>query len=257
MRILLTNDDGITAPGMRAMHRALDGLGELTVVAPAKVQSATSHAVTFHRAIEVAWHADEHLAGWAVDGRPADCVKLALTELLEQPPDLVVSGMNAGANIGVNVLYSGTVAAAREAAMVGLPAVAVSLHLRQWDATRWGAGAAQAREAIDGLVGAGLLPGELMNVNVPVTDDGEAPAGTAVVPLCMSPIADAYRRSESDGRTSYEACGGLKFRERSEGTDVAMLMQRYLTITPMHADLTDRVRMEAMRGAGVGSGGVT
>src|SRR5207302_2919578 len=130
MRILLTNDDGIYAPGLRALRKELKSLGEVTVVAPASEQSAAGHSITLLVPLMVQEVRDEdgEFLGWAVEGKPADCVKLALQELLPEPPDLVVSGMNAGSNAGINVLYSGTVAAAAEAAFYRRVAVAVSLE---------------------------------------------------------------------------------------------------------------------------------
>src|SRR5881227_2939235 len=129
MRILLTNDDGIYAPGLRALRQELLKLGEVVVVAPATEQSAVGHSVTLTNPLIVQEvREDHHPIGWAVEGRPADCVKLALRELLPEPPDLVVSGLNAGSNAGINVLYSGTVAAAIEGAFFQRTSIAVSLE---------------------------------------------------------------------------------------------------------------------------------
>src|SRR5688572_4893 len=129
MRILLTNDDGIHAPGLRALRKELLKLGEVTVVAPAGEQSAVGHSVTLLTPLIVQEITEgQEFIGWAVEGRPADCVKLALLELLPEPPDLVVSGMNAGSNAGINVLYSGTVAAAIEGAFYRQTSIAVSLE---------------------------------------------------------------------------------------------------------------------------------
>src|SRR5215469_15181263 len=130
MKILLTNDDGIYAPGLRALRVELLKLGEVVVVAPAAEQSAVGHSVTLTTPLVVQEVLDDHRRplGWAVEGRPADCVKLALRELLPEPPDLVVSGLNAGSNAGINVLYSGTVAAAIEGAFCQRTSVAVSLE---------------------------------------------------------------------------------------------------------------------------------
>src|SRR6476469_575272 len=116
MRILLTNDDGVYAPGLRALRTELKKIGDVTVVAPAGEQSAVGHSITLLTPLLVQEVLDAHNEplGWAVEGRPADCVRLALLELLEEPPDLIVSGLNAGSNAGINVLYSGTVAAAVE-----------------------------------------------------------------------------------------------------------------------------------------------
>src|SRR5580692_10913232 len=130
MRILLTNDDGIYAPGLRALRKELLKLGDVTVVAPAGEQSAVGHSITLLTPLLVQEVLDENNEpmGWAVEGRPADCVKLALLELLKTPPDVVISGLNAGSNAGINVLYSGTVAAAIEGAFFRKTSIAVSLE---------------------------------------------------------------------------------------------------------------------------------
>src|SRR6266513_2173977 len=129
MRILLTNDDGVYAPGLRAMRKELQKLGDVTIVAPAGEQSAVGHSITLLNPLitQEVLDDDQKPMGYAVEGRPADCVKLALLELLREPPDLIVSGLNAGSNAGINVLYSGTVAAAIEGAFSNVTAVACSL----------------------------------------------------------------------------------------------------------------------------------
>ncbi|MEM9166510.1 MAG: 5'/3'-nucleotidase SurE [Planctomycetota bacterium] len=178
MRVLLTNDDGIRAPGILALHEALTGDGgligpgdDLYTVAPLTVQSATSHGVTFNEPLMT--RPAKHLDGVAVDGRPADCMKLALSTLwaerfgADTRPDLVISGMNAGANCGINVIYSGTVAAAIEAAFLGIPSVAVSLHLGP-GLTRYDVGARHAVRAIRSVIRSGpLAPHSCININVP------------------------------------------------------------------------------------------
>src|SRR5438309_7531907 len=130
MRILLTNDDGIYAPGLRALRTELIKLGSVTVIAPATEQSAAGHSITLLTPLLVQEVRDEgqEFLGWAVEGRPADCVKLALQELLAEPPDLLVSGLNAGSNAGINVLYSGTVGAAVEGAFFRCTSIACSLE---------------------------------------------------------------------------------------------------------------------------------
>ena len=131
MLILLTNDDGIRAPGLVAMYRELTRLGEVHVVAPETVQSATGHGITLSTPLLTQRvMVEDTFTGVSVDGRPADCVKLAVARILPRRPDLVISGINSGANVGINVIYSGTVAAAIEAAFLGLPSVALSLYLR-------------------------------------------------------------------------------------------------------------------------------
>src|SRR5438067_2566587 len=148
MRILLTNDDGIYAPGLRALRTELLKLGNVTVVAPATEQSAAGHSVTLLTPLlvnEVYEDDGKTFVGWAVEGRPADCVKLALLELLTEPPDLIVSGMNAGSNAGINVLYSGTVAAAIEGAFYRQVSVACSQEYTKATPPDFAAGAALAR----------------------------------------------------------------------------------------------------------------
>src|SRR5262249_31367791 len=154
MNILLTNDDGIYAPGLRALLPELKRLGEVVVVAPATEQSAVGHSVTLTTPLIVQEVLDEERRplGWAVEGRPADCVKLALRELLPGLPDLVVSGLNAGSNAGINVLYSGTVAAAIEGAFFRVTSVACSLEYTQLPPLDFARGAALARAVIERIL---------------------------------------------------------------------------------------------------------
>src|SRR3954467_3578113 len=150
MLILLTNDDGIHAPGIVAMYRELVKLGEVHVVAPETVQSATGHGITISAPLLTNRVTVENaFTGIAVDGRPADCVKLAIAKLLPRAPDLVVSGMNHGTNVGINVIYSGTVAAAIEAAFLGLPSIAVSLFVKSPIPVDYARSARLARETIE------------------------------------------------------------------------------------------------------------
>src|SRR5579859_7078327 len=154
MRILLTNDDGIYAPGLRALRPELQKLGEVVVVAPATEQSAVGHSVTLTTPLIVQEIHDEQqkLLGWAVEGRPADCVKLALRELLDGPPDLIVSGLNAGSNAGINVLYSGTVAAAIEGAFFRVTSIACSQEYTKLRPLDFARGAALTRSVIEQIL---------------------------------------------------------------------------------------------------------
>ncbi len=251
MRVLLTNDDGYDAPGIRSLHAALHGIGPIHVVAPAKVQSAMGHAVTFHRPVEVrTFDEGGGYGGYAVDGRPADCVKLGLRHLVEEEGeggvDVVISGMNAGCNIGINVNYSGTVAAAREAAFLGLPAIAVSLYIGDPRKTRWEAAATHARRVIDAVLAGPLRRHTLININVPILDDDREPRGTVVVPACTSAMDYDYVRGDSeDNVRTYEPDAGLKFQQHSAGTDVTALFDGYITVTPLHFDATDHEHLHA------------
>lgn len=266
MRILLTNDDGIRAPGIRAMHDALidlegrhDGaLGDVFTVAPATVQSATSHGVTFHEPLMIAdTLVHDAMRGVAVDGRPADCVKLALTNIWPERhgegarPDLVVSGMNAGANVGINVIYSGTVAAALEAAFLGVPSIAVSLHIGDRK-PRWDVAARHAREAIDQILAAspgGLPAHTCISVNVPVTETNGPTPALAVCPMNTHGLNDKFERRVSPaGDVYYWAAGhGLDFRGSDVGADVEALFAKKITVTPLRYDLTQTAELEVWR----------
>lgn len=267
MRILLTNDDGVRAPGIEALHDALIGadpafdgpLAETVFVcAPLTVQSATSHGVTFHQPLMTSdVRVNPRMTGVAVDGRPADCVKLALSNIWPERfgagalPDLVVSGMNAGANVGVNVIYSGTVAAALEAAFLGVPSIAVSLHLDD-GSPRFDVAARHARRAIEAILRAAapaLDRHTCLNVGIPRTEDEGPTPPVVVCPMNTFGLVDAYERRVSPaGDVYYWAAGhGLDFRDSSEGADVEYMWRGCITVTPLRYDLTDHASLEAWR----------
>lgn len=256
MRILLTNDDGIDAPGIEALYAALQGLGDVVAIAPRTVQSATSHGITFHQPLmteEVA--VNERMRGIAVDGRPADCVKLALRALWHERfgprsrPDLTVSGLNAGANVGINIIYSGTVAAAVESAFLGVPAIAASLHIG--GAVPCFARAAEiARHAIDRILEHDLDAHSVINVNVPRTESPDAPIPPLrVVAMNAAPGTDAYeRRVSPGGQTYYWSSGsGMAFAHTAPESDVEALSEGYVTVTPLTYALTDHARLTTWR----------
>ncbi len=256
MRILLTNDDGIHAPGIAALHEAMQGMGEILVVAPSDVQSATSHGITFHAPLLVReTRVSDRMTGYAVDGRPADCVKLGVRRIWVDlfgegtRPDLVVSGMNSGANAGINVIYSGTVAAAVEAAFLGVPAIAVSLHLGKSN-PHWQRAAEIARFALDRIVEHTIDPHTVINVNVPRTTDANAVMPpTRVVAMNTAAGIDNYeRRTAPHGQVYYWPSGnGMEFFHTREGSDVEALNAGFLTITPLQYDLTDHARTQVWR----------
>jgi 5'-nucleotidase len=241
MLILLTNDDGISAPGILAMYRELTRLGEVIVVAPETVQSGMGHGITLDSPLMTSTVKIENgFTGTAVDGRPADCVKLAINQLLPKQPDLVVSGMNAGANVGINVLYSGTVAAAIEAAFLGLPAIATSLHLRDNVPTDFARGAKISRETIEAILARGLAGGKVVSINVPALLPALSPAGVRVVRQCTRPFVDTYeRRQDPHGRVYFWNNSIFALGETDDDTDVAALRDNYVTVTPLQFDLTD------------------
>ncbi len=240
MRILLSNDDGILAPGLAALYAAVRDLGTVHVVAPDSPQSAAGHAITLRRPLSVRRVRIEGpppLNGMSVDGRPADCVRLALRKLVSEPVDLVLAGINAGSNVGINVFYSGTVAAAAEAAMCGLPAVAFSASMgEQLD---FAPIAARCREVLDLLLDIPLAPGELINVNIPPLDDGRA-RGIRVVRQSTAGLDDVYLpHLGEDGTEAYRLGDDYAFLPADQAdTDVAALAEGYITITPLHIDMT-------------------
>jgi 5'-nucleotidase len=241
MLILLTNDDGIQAPGLVALYRELIKLGEVHVVAPETVQSATGHGITLTTPLLTNRVTVENgFTGIAVDGRPADCVKLAVAKLLPRTPDLVVSGMNSGANVGINVLYSGTVAAAIEAGFLGLPAIAISLLLRGNVPIDYKRASGFARETIEQILKSGLGKGQVASVNMPALRSDESPAGIKVVRQCTRPFIDQYeKRTDPRGRDYFWNSSVFTLGETEDDTDVAALRDKWITVTPLQFDLTD------------------
>lgn len=241
MLILLTNDDGIHAPGIIAMYRELVKLGEVHVIAPETVQSATGHGITLEAPILTSRVTiEDGFTGIAVGGRPADCVKVAVAHLLPRMPDLVVSGMNAGVNVGINVIYSGTVAAAIEAAFLGLPSIAISMMLsREVQPPAYAHCAKLARETIEQILEAGLTKGQVVSVNLPPLKDGEAPVGTKVARQCINPWTDTYeRRTNPRGRDYYWNSSVFTLVPSEADTDTAGVKDGYITVTPLQYDLT-------------------
>lgn len=260
MRILLTNDDGINSPGIAALYDALQGLGEIFPVAPLTVQSAASHGITYAEPLMIETvTVNDRLEGIAVDGRPADCVKLALRSIWPQrfgpdvPADLTISGMNSGANVGINILYSGTVAAAMESAFLGVPAIAVSLHIGERDKTRYGRAARIARAAIDRVLESaegGLDSHSVININIPLTERDDAPMPQIrVVEMNAAPGTDSYvRRVSPAGQVYYWAAGsGMEFTHTAPDTDVEALLEHCITVTPLTYVMTDHARLQTWK----------
>jgi len=245
MQILLTNDDGIYAPGLAAMERALARLGEVCVVAPAVEQSGVGHSITFLMPLMAKEIYDgERRRGWAVEGSPADCIKLALSEFCPRP-DLVVSGINGGLNLGINVLYSGTVAGATEGAVFGIPSIAVSLEYdehAQFD---------RAAEMAVGLIEQILQQNDvgnhaLYNINIP-TVAMRRPTEVRVVPMAtVGWPAEFDRRVDPKGRRYYWAMGTLAVPETGEMTDLEAWQKGFITLTPLRIDRTETKMLQRM-----------
>ncbi len=241
MKILLTNDDGILAPGIAAMYRELVALGEVHVVAPESGQSAAAHAITVQRPIAVSRiHVHNEFHGFSVDGRPVDCVKLGIQELIGAKPDLVVSGINDGANVSINVLYSGTVAAAADGAFFGVPSFAVSMaHGDELDFAR---AARIAAELIRWFLDRGMSGGQLININIPRLE-GDNPQGVRVAPQAVQTMDDTYVSFRGPDKRMYYWRDGDFGEIRDSDSDLKALSEGYVVITPLTFNMTDRQRL--------------
>ncbi len=237
MLILLTNDDGIYAPGLAALETELRQIGDVVVVAPATEQSGVGHSITFLRPLvckEV--FAGDRRRGWAVEGSPADCVKIGVFEFCERRPDLVVSGINGGLNAGINVLYSGTVAAAIEGAFFGITSIAVSLEFNEHAA--FDRCAQQARGIIAQILARKGPQPELYNLNFP-TKAMHEPKGLAVVPMGVQRYGEHFiKRKDPRGRTYYWATNDPPPRAAEHETDLSALAKGFVTLTPLQYDMT-------------------
>lgn len=242
MRILLTNDDGIFAQGLAAIYKRLIELGQVTVVAPTECRSGTSHSITFNQPLVCnKVNIDGLFTGYGVHGSPADCVKLAAMQLHDGPIDLVVSGINHGANVGINVYYSGTVAAAIEGAFMRIPAVAISLAAEE--VMDFQTAADYGLNILKTLLP--IRPGEVININIPDLSAGR-PKGVVVVPQSTNGYDECYLQDQQFSGNSYLlSCGRHRPDERA--TDTMMLIQGYITVTPLKPDMTDHKALDGLR----------
>lgn len=236
MQILLTNDDGIHAPGLAAMERELRQLGDVCVVAPAHEQSGVSHSITFLSPLICQEVFDgSRQRGWAVEGSPADCVKIGVFEFCPRRPDLIVSGINGGLNAGINVLYSGTVAAAIEGAFFDITSVAVSLEFdpqAQFDKA-----ARLARRIIEQILRKSSAS-QLYNLNIPTPAMTGAPR-LKIVPMGVEHYGEHYvKRQDPRGRNYYWATGDPPPQMGERETDLSALTKGFVTLTPLQYEMT-------------------
>jgi 5'-nucleotidase len=238
-RILVTNDDGYRSDGIRALADALAPLGEVTIVAPFEEASAIGHALTLRRPLRL-----DQIAGrvFAVDGTPTDCVNLAVTQLYHGLPDLIVSGINKGWNLGDDVTYSGTVAGALEAALLGVPGLAISLKSTRGDYD-FGPSTRAAATLAEALLGRPLPPRVLLNVNVP----GGEPKGCRVtVQAKRNHLTSIAKRLDPKGRPYYWIEEGQDEWEPHDRSDYQAVRDGYISLTPLHPDLTAYHALEAV-----------
>lgn len=246
MRILVTNDDGIDAPGIHALADALKEIGEVTVVAPLKEQSAVGHGITMMIPLRVIEYKKlGSFFGYAVNGTPADCVKMGIRNIMKTPPDLVVSGINHGSNTAINIIYSGTVSAAREAAIMDVPSIAISLTNHMPKSFTY-AGQVAKMLALK-MKGKDLPLGTLLNVNVPDLPENDI-KGIQLTKQGKSKWDDLYEeRVDPYGRNYYWLTGNLLEVDKEIDTDQAAIAQGYVSVTPIHFDLTDYETFERMK----------
>lgn len=237
MDILLTNDDGIRAVGLRALYGALIKAGHrVHVAAPMTEQSAVGHSVTLFSPLRVKQVEEAGFSGLGISGTPADCVKLALSHLLPKKPDMIVSGINAGANVGVDVLYSGTVSAATEGALAGIPAMAVSVD--DYHPEELSAQAEYAVRMLDGAFWSSFPRHCVLNLNFPAGPLTEV-KGLKVCSQTSSTYRDWYdERNDPRGNPYYWLCGVIPPENVEPESDRGYLSRGFITATPLTFDLT-------------------
>ncbi|MFQ5509457.1 MAG: 5'/3'-nucleotidase SurE [Leptospirillia bacterium] len=247
-RILVSNDDGIAAEGLQTLAAALESVGEVTVVAPEREQSAASHSLTLHKPLRVYDHGPRR---FAVSGTPTDCVSMAVHQLMAEPPDIVVSGINRGANLGDDVTYSGTVSAAMEGTLLGIPSIAISQVC--WEDAGFDAAADFARRLLQwhfarAEAGETLPPDTLLNVNVPdLSPDRVMGMRWTVQGKRRFTKELVIEKTDPRGRKYYWVGGSDLEWEGNPDSDYAAVKDGYISVTPVHLDLTNHAALESLR----------
>ena len=236
-QILLTNDDGIHAEGLRYLRIASEMIGRVSIVAPEAEQSAVGHSITLYDPIKAHEITREGVFyGYGISGTPADSVKLAIYSLLPMPPDLVISGINNGANLGINILYSGTVSAATEAAILGVPSMAVSLAAKKDPPFEWAL--PHIEVLARWILGNGLPQGVALNVNIPALPPGQI-KGFKITRQGLTKFDESFeRREDPRGNHYYWLSGQSAEDESDDGIDIIAVRSGYVSITPLYYDLT-------------------
>ena len=242
MKILVTNDDGYQAPGILALFNALKSDHEVTLAAPDREKSAVGHGITLHtplKDLKVLVGHDDFAHAFA--GNPADCVKLALFDICDQTPDLVISGINAGSNTGLNINYSGTVGAAREAAINGIPAIAVSIQYG--DDMDFHGMASYTASILEKAMALNLPPGIFLNINAPAVSFDRI-AGTKVTSQADNNLINVFDRRRNPRDLTYYWYAGMSPNEPSEGSDDSALLKNFISITPLQCNMTAHAAMD-------------
>lgn len=246
MTILLTNDDGIAAPGLNALHHEISKYFSVQVIAPESEQSAVGHAITIYNPLRVKkFFSEGSFFGYAVNGTPADCVKIALKSILKEPPELVISGINLGANTGTNVIYSGTVSAATEAAILNIPSFAISLATRIDPDFSFAAEFAMKISKL--ILENGLPEGTSLNVNIPAVPKDKI-AGARIAKQGKSRVVEKFdKRTDPSGNSYYWMAGEMTTEAKDPDSDDGMIRENIISITPIHFDMTDYKSMDIIK----------
>ncbi|HBT19977.1 MAG TPA: 5'/3'-nucleotidase SurE [Peptococcaceae bacterium] len=240
MKILITNDDGIQAQGLITLYKYLSEFGTVNVVAPERERSAIGHGITMHKPLRVYEYpiGDTKKTGYAVSGTPADCVKLALEALLPEPPDIIISGINWGANLGTDVLYSGTVSAAIEGTINGIKSMAVSLDDRR-KIPDFSVAAKFVNEFLKIYIKHDMPSDTLLNINIPDVPWNEI-KGVKITKLGRRRYIDTVeRRKDPRGREYFWLAGRVNDHDMDPETDTYAIKENYISICPVHFDLTN------------------
>jgi 5'-nucleotidase len=250
VNILITNDDGIHAPGLFHLKRALEKTAAVLVVAPDTEQSAVGHAITLSDPLRVQQvEKDGCFFGYAVNGTPADCVKLGIRCLMEKKTDLVVSGINLGPNTGTNIIYSGTVSAAAEAVIMGIPGLALSIasfHVHEYEYA-----CTLAVELVQKIMEHGLRPGTLLNVNIPAVKSHEI-RGIVVTRQGKARFEEFFdKRVDPTNRVYYWLAGKRLDLDKEEDLDDVVVQSNKVSITPIRYELTDPVMLQELKNWGI------
>ena len=245
-RILITNDDGIYAPGIYALWEAMCSIGDPIVIAPETEQSAVGHAITISDPLRVvSVQRSGGFKGLAVTGTPSDCVKIAIKSILDKKPAILISGINQGANVGKNIIYSGTVSAATEGTILGIPSIAISLESYRSD--DWRGAKKTAVDLACYVLQYGVPKGTLLNVNVPYCDPNEI-KGIKITRQGNQYFKDAFdERTDPRGRTYYWMKGKIIDEDKSLDFDGKAVAEKYVSVTPIHFNVTNESYIEKLK----------